>query len=291
MLEDISAFCAIVKFKSFSKAAKELGISKPVISRRIMRLEKQLDTRLLQRTTRKVALTEEGDLYYKEVSEILLALETSKKNIKSLNKEVSGTLKIGAPASISNLYLTQFINKFITEYPNLKIQIVNGNHLFDLLNNGFDLVIYCGELPNSSYHYKKIGTWKKITCASSEYLKKYNTPKIPQDLQGHNCLDHYDNINRTWKFSEKGTINELQIKGNILTNSSMDLKNLAVNHIGVAYLPDFTISSELKNKKLISILSQYQLPSLGIYAVYPTNKFLSKKTEVFIKFLTQFFDT
>ncbi|MDR3490973.1 MAG: LysR family transcriptional regulator [Gammaproteobacteria bacterium] len=285
MLEDISAFCAIVKFKSFSKAAKELGISKPVMSRRIARLEKKLDTRLLQRTTRSVTLTEEGNLYHKEVSEILLALEASKKNIKSLNKEVSGTLKIGSPVSISNLYITQFINKFMIEYPNLKIQIVNGNHLFDLLDNGFDLVIYCGELPNSSYHYKKLGTWEKIICATPEYLKKHNTPKIPQDLQNHNCLDHYDNANRTWKFLEKGKINELQVEGNILINSSMDLKNLAINHMGIVNLPSFTISDELKNQKLIPVLSKYKLPALGIYAVYPTNKFLSKKTEVFMKFL------
>lgn len=284
MLEDISVFCACAEHKSFSQAARQLDISAAVVTRRIARLEKSLDTRLLHRTTRQVSLTEAGQAFYAEVSDLLQALEASKKTAKSFNQEVTGTLKIGIPASIGYLHVSQALHRFAQQYPQLKIQIVQGNHLLDLLRNGFDIVIHCGELPDSNFYYQKLGDWKKIICAAPNYLKKFGLPKTP-DFTQHQCLDHYDNFQRTWKFKIDGKIKNVMINADIYVNSSLDLKNLATQGLGIAYLPSFTVYHELKAGRLISILEEYQPPVLGMYAVYPSHQYLSKKTKLFLDFI------
>lgn len=284
MFEDISAFCACAEHKSFSRAAKQLGVSAAVVTRRIARLEKVLDAQLLLRTTRLVTLTEAGQVFYAEVRDILQALEASKKTVKSFNQEITGTLKIGLPASIGHLYVSSAIVKFSRQYPQLKIQMVQGNHLLDLLRNGFDLVVHCGELPDSNFYYQKLGDWKKIICAAPSYIKKHGIPKIP-DFRQHHCLDHYDNFQPTWRFKINGKLKEVPINANIYANSSLDLKNLAKSGLGIAYLPSFTVYQEIKDGHLISILEKYQPPVLGMYAVYPSHKYLTKKTKLFLEFL------
>jgi DNA-binding transcriptional LysR family regulator len=253
----------------------------------VARLEKSLDTRLLHRTTRVVSLTEPGQAFYNEVRNLLEALEASKKTAKSFTQEVTGTLKIGLAASICYLHLTPKLHLFTQKFPQLKIQIVNGNHLLDLLREGFDLIIHCNTLPDSNYYYQKLGNWRKIICTSPSYLKKFGTPKTPQDLTAHHCLDHYDNFQRTWKFNVNNKVMLIPINSIISANSSMDLKNLAIHGQGIAYLPSFTVFHELKAGRLISILEDYQPHSIGMFAVYPSHQYLSKKSKLFLDFLSQ----
>ncbi len=286
MFEDINAFCACVEHKGFSQAARQIGMSTAMMTRRIARLEKSLDTRLLHRTTRVVTLTEAGQIFYAQVRDLLQSLEACKKAVKSFNQEVTGTLKIGLPASISYLHISPALTKFCNQFPQLKIQMVHGNHLLDLLSNGFDMIIHCGELPDSNLYYQKLGNWKKIICASPDYLKKFGRPKIP-DFSAHNCLDHYDNFQRTWKFKVDGQLKYVLINANIYANSSLDLKNLALSGLGIAYLPSFTIYHEIKTGQLTSILEEFQPPSWSMYAVYPSKEYLSKKTKLFLDFLTE----
>ena len=285
MLEDIEIFCVVVKEQSFSRAARCLHLSPSIVTRRIVRLEQHLDSRLLHRTTRQVTLTEAGQQYFLQVSDILQALKLANKQVKSLNQDLIGTLKVGLPASISHLYLSRHLQVFFTQFPNLKLHIIHGNHLLDLLENGFDLILYCGHLPDSSFHYKKLGSWKKVICAAPTYLKKYGIPKQLKDLQQHNCLDHADNFYHSWHFQENGKIKDIPVSGNMLVNSSIDLCNLAVSGMGIAYLPNFSVYPELKQDRLISILEQHQPSPLPIYWVYPSKQYLERKTQVFIEFI------
>lgn len=287
MFEDIAIFCAIVKASGFAKAAKELKLSTSIVTRRLARLEQTLGVRLMHRTTRQVSLTSAGRLYYEEVSPILEALQASNRNVKSLSQEITGTLKIGVPVSISQLYVTQQLQPFLAHHPQLVIHMVTGNHLLDLLEEGFDLIVHCGELPDSTFHYKKVGLWEKITCAAPEYLKRHGTPQQPEDLVQHNCLDHADNVKRTWRFQSNGKTKNVPIQGNVRVNGSMDLCNLAKNGLGIAYLPSFSVAPALKSGALISILDTYRPNALGMYLVYPSNKYLSHKTQVLIEFMTK----
>ena len=152
-----------------------------------MAVSTALKVRLL-RTTRKVSLTEAGVNYFATVSDILQNLAAANKQVKSFNQEVIGTLKIGLPASISHLYVSPKLHQFLAKFPRMKIHIVHGNHLLDLLDNGFDLILHCGQLPDSSFYYKKLGVWKKICCAAPPYIKRYGMPQQPSELVNYNCL-------------------------------------------------------------------------------------------------------
>jgi DNA-binding transcriptional LysR family regulator len=286
MLEDINVFCAIAKHQSFAKAAKELDISTPVVTRRLARLEKSLDARLLNRTTRKVTLTEAGHLFYTEVNDLLQSLEATKEGVKSLSSKVAGTLKIGLPLSFSNLHITHSLSQFVAQYPSLKLQIITGTNQLNLLSNGFDLVIHCGELPNSSFYYKKLGIMKKVICASPSYLQKQGAPQTPEDLKQHNCL-HIDTDHQTWQFFMDGKMHDIFVQGNIQINNSLDLRNLAVEGAGIVCLPYYLINKELANGTLTPLLTSYTMCTHPIYAVYPSNKFLSKKIELFLEFITR----
>jgi DNA-binding transcriptional LysR family regulator len=287
MLQDIHVFCAIAKHQSFSKAARELGISTPVITRRLARLEQALNTRLLNRTTRKVTLTEAGNLFYAEVSDILQLLEATKENVKSVTNQIAGTLKVAMPTSLSQCYVAPALKSFLEQYPKLKIHLVSGNYLLNLLHEGFDLVIQCGDLPNSSYHYKKIASMKKIICASPLYLEKHGIPKELTDLKMHNCLQFYDSVHSPWAVRENGKMKELDVDGNIFVNNSLELKSLVTSGVGIAYLPAYFVHEELVTGKLVSILDQYQPADYALYAVYPTKKYLAKKTQVFLDFIVE----
>jgi DNA-binding transcriptional LysR family regulator len=286
MLEDIEIFSAIAKHHSFAKAARSLSLSTSIVTRRLSRLEKELGARLVQRTTRQVSLTEAGLHYYHDIQEILNALQAAKQNIKSLTQEITGTLRVGLPISISHL-VTRSLPQFLTAYPQLKIQIIHGNHLLDLLENRFDVIVHCGALPNSNFHYKNLGSWQKVICASPKYLAKHKVPKKPQDLLQHNCLDHADNFDHCWQFHVNGKPEFINVDGNVRINSSIALCQLAVENLGIVYLPSFTVFQALQEEKLISILQQYQPPDLHIAAIYPSKHYLSEKTKIFIDFLAE----
>lgn len=287
MLEKMKIFTKVIEKNGFRKAAKALGISTPVVTKRINQLETELAVKLIQRSTRTLAITEAGQLFYERSKEIIRSLETTKSAIKSLKTEISGTVKISLPHAINHLYFAPALPAFLKKYPLINIEVVQGNHLLSLLDKSFDLVMHCGELPDSNFHYKKLGEWEKITCASPSYLRKFGKPKSPVELEKHNCIDHADNLDNTWQYQSNQKIHWQHITGNIKINNSNDLKQLALSSVGIAYLPSFIVSSELKNKTLIPILQDYRPRSLGIYLVYPSKQFISKKTQLIINFMSE----
>jgi DNA-binding transcriptional LysR family regulator len=289
MLENIQAFVTVVEQKSFAKAARKLAISTPVITRRVVKLEQEVGVLLLQRTTRHLSLTEPGERFYIHSLEILDRLAAAKEMALGSKAELKGKLKIGMPASISSLYFIPALNSFMKDYPELSLQIVHGNHLSDLLGNGFDAVVHCGDLPDSSFYYAKIGKWNKFSCASPQYLKKHGIPTHPSDLKNHNCLDHGDNYLNGWAYQVDGKMQLFPISGNVSVNDSLDLKQLAVDGLGLVYLPSFTVDDAVKSKALTPVLQEYMVSALGIYILYPSRNLKSKKLEIFIELLKKIF--
>jgi DNA-binding transcriptional LysR family regulator len=285
MFDDIITFRAIVQHKNLTKAGKELGLSTSIVTRRLVRLEKSLNTRLIQRTTRQLHLTEAGELFLAETNNIMQALEVSKDVVKNLNKEVTGMLKVGLPPNLSYLYVSKMLHKFIAQYPNINIQIATGNHLLGLLANGFDLIIHAGVLPDSDFYFKKIGSWKKIFFASPDYLNKNGIPTSPAELKLHNCIDHADNYERAWEYSENNIIKKVIINSKVRVDNNFDIRQLALNGIGIAHLSKCAVYDDLKQGRLISILEDFQTPEFETFAVYPSKKFINKKTQVFLEFV------
>ena len=233
-----------------------------------------------------MTLTEAGSKFYAEVTDILQLLDASKENIKKTTSQIAGTLKVAMPSSLSQSYVAPALNHFLEKYPHLKIQIFSGNHLLNLLHEGFDLVIHCGELPSSNYYARKIATMRKVICASPEYLRKYGEPKGLDDFKNHNCLQFYENVVHPWSVYLDGKVKEIQMNGNVFVNNSIELKTLATSGVGIAYLPAYFVHEELSSGKLVSILDKYQPTDYNLYAVYSTKEYLAKKTQVFMDFIT-----
>lgn len=287
LLKPLKAFILTVKQESFAKAAQLLGISTSSMSRLLAQLEKELGFSLLERTTRTLKLTEAGALFYEKAQEMLAIYDVSKQNLGSLKTILSGRLKIGAPSSLSYLFISKCISEFLELYPHLNIQLVNGDHLLDLLENGFDFVLHCGSLPNSSFYYKKLGTWTQTLCASSHYIEEHGVPSSLAELAQHNCLLHDKNKEGFWPLFVDGKIKNVSVNGNISTDSNLNIKNLVLSDMGIAYLPSFIIFRELKSGELIKILPQHFLPQQEIYAVYSKNRYQIKKVRVLLNFLEQ----
>lgn len=284
MLQDAEIFIAVVEKQSFAKAARQLQLSPPVITRHISKLEDMLQVRLLQRNTRQVSLTEAGSIFYDSCVSMIKIYALSLKQLRNLSDELIGTIKVGMPASISKIFI-ESIDVFYSKYPNIKLEIVNGNHLINLLGEGFDLVVHCGELADSSLYCQKLGSWEKITCASPGYLSLAGIPEKPQDLIKFKCLDHFDNKLSEWKYVINNNMESIRIDPEILSTSSFDLKHLALNGAGLAYLPSFTVGEEIRQGSLVEILGNYKVPKLNMYAVYPAVRYLSLRVKVIIDFL------
>ena len=232
MLEDIETFCAIAKVRSLSGAANELNLSASVVTRRLARLEDHLKARLFERTTRSLMITEAGQRYYDSVYPLLQSLKLAESDIRNSEERVCGLFKVGLPVSISNSYVSPNLDRLLDRYPEMNIQIVNGNHLLNFLDNGFCCVIHCGSIPDTSFYSKKITTWRKVLCASPDYLAKYGNPQTLSELKEHNCLDHLDNLSHTWHLNEGDKKHSVLVKGNLAVNSSIDLCQLAVSGLG-----------------------------------------------------------
>lgn len=287
LLKPLTIFTTIVKLGGFSKAAQALGTSTSSITRLLSQLENELGFALLERTTRTIRLTEAGSLFYEKAQEILSIYDMSKKHLGLLQNVLSGQIKIGAPSSLSYLYITKCINEFLEQYPHVNVQLVNGDHLLDLLENDFDFIFHCRPLPDSSFQYRKLGAWTRMLCAAPSYIKKNGQPNSLEALSTHNCLMHYQDKTSSWPFIVNKKIKNISVTGNIVTDSSLNLLNLTLNGIGIAYLPSFVILPELKKGKLIQILPEHQLPSQEIYAVFSKNRYRIKKVRVLLDFLTQ----
>jgi LysR family transcriptional regulator, regulator for bpeEF and oprC len=286
-IDALKAYCTVYEEESFAKAARKLGISTPMMTRRIQQVESELDTELLYRSTRALTPTEAGELFYHQAKELIYQYDASILSLQTLSMEVSGTVKIGLPASISHLWVAPNLHHLTAEYPDLKFRLINGNHLLDLVSERFDVIIHCGKLPDSGFYSQAIRQWRKVTCASPNYLKTNGMPKHPDDLKNHNCLDHFDNLRNTWGFTIEGVEKPFFVKGNIKANSSMDLKNLAVSGHGVVYLPSFTVDQDIQDRKLKPILKKYEPRDYDMHVIYASKRHSNKKLRVVLDFLNE----
>ncbi len=285
MLEEIQTYLCVVKAKSFSRAAESLGMSTSAVTRRVLHLEQTLGAQLLHRNTRALSLTEAGKLAYENLATMNRTFQQTQEAITSLSNEVVGSLKVGVPNSIIECHIIPALQAFTKDYPRLAIELVQGNHLLDLIDESFDLVVHCGEPPDSSLYAKRLGYWQQIACASPAYLEQRSTPATIEDLQEHSCLVHSDNVKRSWQFLVDQQPVLHKVNGSLRCNSSRHLKSLALAGLGIAYLPSFLIFNEVKQGQLAPILNDYRYGPLEMNVVYPSREYLSSKSRVFISFL------
>jgi len=289
-LHNMTIFVEVVNAQSFTAAADKIGLSRAQISKSVMQLEKHLNSRLLNRTTRRISLTEIGRLYYERCKIILSDVEEIEEIASQQSINPHGRLTISVPTSFGILQLSDIIPHYLKQFPQVQISISLTDRFIDVVSEGFDLVLRIAELEDSSLIARKIAPCKRIFCASPDYLNKNGIPKVPQDLSIHHCLTYSNELKPdSWILYGSNNIETIKVNGPICSDNGDILRTAAIAGLGITLLPTFIVGSDLSAGRLQQVLPDYCPPEISIYAVYPSRRFLSAKVRTFIDFLSDSF--
>lgn len=286
--ENIEAFVRVVECGSFSRAAELMAVSKSHISRQISGLENRLDAQLLNRTTRKVTLTEVGKAFYLRCNDILNTLEDAEQAVIDLQEKPRGRLRITVAGAFGEDFITPAAVDFMQRHPGLSIELEFTNRLVDLISEGYDLAIRAGTLKDSSLIARRIANRELLICGAPEYFERQGRPESIADLINHNCLL---GTLPTWRFREGSRNFDLKVEGNWRSNNGRALLHAARAGLGLTQLPTFYIRQDLDNGLLETVLDEFRPIDTAIYAVYPHNRHLSAKVRLFVNYLAEQFVT
>ncbi|MGF1787451.1 LysR family transcriptional regulator [Photobacterium swingsii] len=287
-IEHLKLFVRLASTNNISQAGQELGLSPPVASMHINRLEESLGARLVHRTTRKVSLTEEGMAFLPHAKEILLCVDAGLASVGTGNELPKGVLRITAPASFGRMHIVPALKGFLAQYPDLQVDISLSDSILGLVEGGFDVAIRNASLQDSSLIARKLAEDKRIMCASPEYLAQYGTPQTPEALKQHLCISQTGLEH--WSFeTPDGAIN-IKAKGNIRVDHGEAVRDACVDGLGVAKCATWIAYEHLKRGELVPILEDYPLlDQAAIWAVYPSSKLLAPKVRVFIDYFAKYY--
>lgn len=277
---------AVVQAGSFSAASQQLGMTKSAVSKRIKTLEDELGVKLIQRTTRKLSLTEAGELYYGYIAQAQTLIQDGQDVVNSLQGSPKGLLKVSLPMVFGQKHIAPLLAEFSRRYPDIELVITLDDRVVDLLADQIDVAIRIGALPDSTLIAKKLSRCRSVLCASPDYLEQTGVPTELSQLKKHNCLFYsYFRAGIEWSFTGPNGIERIKPQGNIQVNNSEVLKQLLLDGGGVCQMPLFIVEPYLKSGELVTLLDDYVLPEHGIYAVYPEREYMPEKLRVWLEFL------
>lgn len=289
-LKSMEVFAKVVDMGSFVAAAEALGISRPMASKHVQSLEAQLGVRLLNRTTRKISLTEAGRSFHLRCQSIFEEIDEALIEAGNLRTEPRGTLRINAPITFGRAHLTRTLASFQTRYPDVSIDLTLNDRFVDIVDEGFDLAIRVGRLGDSSLIARKLAPCRLVVCAAPDYLEARGTPQHPCELSGHNCLIYgYFTQDKTWSFEEEGSVLNVPVDGDFRTNLGEAVVEAAAAGRGIILEPSFTVAPYLEDGRLVPILADYRPRDLTIHAVYPSSRLLPQKVRMLIDHLAATF--
>jgi len=284
----MSVFVRIVSAGSITQAAEQLSMAKSAVSRRLSDLEARLGTQLLSRTTRKSNLTEVGEQYYRRALNILDEVDALNENASNAEAHLEGTLKMTAPLSFSLMHLSELIHEYANHHPSLAFQLDFTDRHIDLVEEGYELAIRIGELQDSSYQARRLAAISHVLCASPDYLKRMGQPKNLDNIDRHAFLQYgFGNQTSIELKGVKGSTFQLKLNSKMRANNGDFLLDMAKRGHGITYLPKFIAYKALASGELKPVLSQYDLPKLNAYAVYPKNRFLSQRCRLLIDHIAE----
>ncbi len=289
--ESMRAFTQVVEEKGFAAAARKMQMSRSAVNKLVINLENQLGVQLLYRTTRQVTLTDTGKAFYERCIDILAELEEAELAVSQQHREPKGTLKINAPMSFGISYLGSKVAEFMARYTDIKIQLTLEDRFIDPINEGYDLVIRIGSpIKNSSLVAHNITILPRVICAAPSYLQARGIPSEPNQLKNHYCL-HYGYLTTGchWQLISKEKQERVSIDGIFCSNNGEVLRDAAVKGLGIVILPNFIVKQELERGELQIILPDYHPPELPLCVIYPVNRQLSTKVQLFAQFLQESF--
>ena len=290
-LTSIKAFTRVVQHGSFAAAARELRLSRSVISKYVIELEQELGSQLLVRTTRSASPTENGQAYYERCLAILADLEEADLAVMRLQSEPRGVLRVNAPMSFGTLHVGRAVADFMEKYPELRIMLLLSDQQIDPVQEGFDVTLrIAADLPSSSLIARKVAPASLVVCAAPSYLARRGEPRHPDDLRVHDCLAYgYLATGNQWKLTGPDGDHWINISWTLCANNGEVLRDAVVKGRGIALLPTFIVGADLQEGSLRSILTDYPAPEIAVYAIYPPTRHLSVKVRMFIDFLIERF--
>ena len=289
-LTAIKVFLTVAETGSFTATAEQLEISKPMISRYVALMEEWLNARLFQRSTRKVALTDAGEqavLFCQRIANLTAEME---QEIMAQQGELCGALRVTSSQTFGTYHLVQMVNRFLQLHPKLNIQLLLNDQTMDLISERIDLAIRITNTPDSNFIARKLADCHSLLVATPDYLAQFGTPKQPEDLYQHHYLSHH-NINRkAWKCTQGEREVLLDLNSRFTTNDTQALLNAVLDGNGIAMLPKYMLEIELQQGKLQAVLTDWQLPTFNIYAIYPSRDKLPLAVRKLIDFLVENFE-
>lgn len=289
--ESIRAFTKVLEAGGFAAAAREMGLSRSVVNRSVISLEKELNTEFFHRSTRSVTPTETGIAFYDRCVQILDELDEAISAVTELQEKPRGNLRINAPMSFGTLCLSAVVADYMLAYPEVNVDLVLSDRFVDPIEEGFDLTVRIGEAHRStSLIAKNIAPAKRVLCASPSYIQKYGQPRHPNELRFHRCLHYgYQKSGYHWRLHGPDGTQSFSVNCVMSSNNGETLKTAAVQGQGIALLPTFILGDAIEQEQLLSLLSGFEPPEIALFALYPRHRHLSTKVRLFVDLLTERF--
>jgi len=289
-LDGMKTFVAVVADGSFSAAAQRLDMSPQLASKYVAQLEERLGARLLNRSTRRLSLTEAGKAYNERCRQVLADIDDMENAIGDLTARASGTLRINAPMSFGVSHLASAAARFQAENPAVSIELMLNDRVVDVVGEGFDLAIRIGRLEESALVARRLATIRLLVCASPDYLRRRGTPQSPEDLGEHLCLGYsYSQDRSHWRLERNGRTHTIPVGGTFIANNGDALRLAAVEGAGIILQPSFIVGEDVRAGRLQVVLPEYRVADLAVYAVYAHRQYLSAKVRTFIDYLGDYF--
>ena len=289
-LTSLTVFGRVVECGGFSAAARRLNMSVTMVGNHVQSLEDRLGVRLLNRTTRKVSLTETGKYYYERSSQILAELEEADRTAGALSSTPRGTLKVYTSSAIVR-FLLPVVSEYMELYPSISLDFNIGERAIDMIEDGYDLTIRTVPPPDSSLVVRKLTPWRHMLVCSPAYLETHPNPKTPLEVADHNCLQYtYYPYGDEWRFEDgEGKQESVKIGGNVVSNSAETLRFLKLNGQGIFLAPSFVVFDDIAEGRLVKMMPDYRPVEFSINAVYPNRSHLPTKVRLFIDLLVERF--
>lgn len=291
LLDGVAVFVGVINAGSFTAAARVLGHSTSYVSKEISRLEKRLGSRLLNRTTRTISLTDAGRAYYERCSQIVIDAENAQRSISQLQDTPRGLLRINAPGSFGSKHLLDVLAQFMHRYPEVKLEVEFNDRLIDVVAEGYDVVIRVGEIKDTNLVARKFTSSRAVVVASPDYIKRKGCPKLVEDLIQHDCIAYsLLPVPTQWDFYKDGVRSSVTVNPRALCNSSAIEVAMVVQGIGITRVPLFTCEEEVARGELQIIMDDYDEVKFDVFAVYPHRQYLTAKVRAFVDFVVDAFD-
>lgn len=287
-LADMGIFAKVVETQGFSSAAQSLNMSKSNVSRRISELEERLGIRLLQRTTRKMGLTDSGHVFYQHCARVLAEAEQAEAAINQIQSAPRGLLKVSLPETFGRFFVMPLIPEFMRRYPEIRIKLAITNRAVDIIEEGFDVAIRKGVIKDTTLIAVQLGQSQQQLYASPSYIEEFGRPLLPEDLKDHFCLATEDENGRTpIKLLSKDSSKVISITPRLIVNDHGMLHKMVTEGLGVSLVPGFLVRENLKDGTLVRIMDEWVGPSVPFNAVYPSYKGIAPNTRAFLDFIRE----